>query len=117
MKSVKILFYFYLLSLSPLVVYAQNDEIWSPVDTIYHHGINAWLNHDEDLANTCFLYLWDAMDYYISKQDYTMALKYSLCEEELSFYNYGKNSHQHALSLVRVASIYDELKLFEKELK
>lgn len=99
------------------IIIAQKNEDWLPADTIYQWGIDAHTGNNKDLVDKCFLFLYDATDYFIMKKDYHSAMEYAMCNQKLSTINYGSNSHEYALTLIRCANIYDELKQYNEALR
>ena len=106
----------FLLSFCSIIL-AQENEYWTPADSIYQYGMKAHINEDGDLADNCFLYLHDATDYFLKIKDYNSAIEYAVCNQKLSSINYGENSHEHALALIKCASIYDELEQYNEALQ
>ena len=117
MQSLKSYFLTYCLLFFCSIILAQENEDWTPADSIYQFGMEAHMNDDRDLADNCFLYLHDATDYFLNIKDYNSAIEYAVCNQKLSYINYGENSHEHTLTLIKCASIFDELEQYNEALQ
>ena len=109
MQSLKSYFLICCLLFFCSIILAQENEYWTPADSIYQFGMEAHMNDDRDLANNCFLYLLDATDYFLKTKNYNSAIEYAVCNQKLSSINYGENSHEHVYALIKCANIYDGL--------